>query len=244
MRIVSAYYKIPSKQPHSFYLENMKRFFEQLKAPILFFTDQEGLVELKPLAKENVEFRVKPFESLEIFKKFDQAFWERQLEHDVEKYHTWQLGAVWANKQHFVKEASTEYPDEDWFLWVDAGCIRKDSWAPYTEKTGLREYPFEPGVYLQCLNPIPRDRIFFRYPDIFIAGGLILFHRDHIDNFITEYHRSLMIYILLRLSGTMDQYIMCTLSQKHPFIHCVERSVMTQYVQDCPDIWFFFLAFC
>jgi len=244
MRIVSAYYKIPSKQPHSFYLENMKRFFEQLKAPILFFTDQEGLVELKPLAKENVEFLVKPFESLEIFKSFDQYFWERQIQNDTEKYHTWQLGAVWANKQYFVKEAFSEYPDEDWFLWVDAGCIRNDSWAPYTEKTGLREYPLDPGIYLQSLKPIPRERLFFRYPDEFIAGGLILFHRDHIERFITEYNHTLMKYAIVKLAGTSDQYIMCTLSQKYSFIHCVERETMTEYVQECPDKWFFFLAFC
>ena len=243
MRIVSAYYKIPSKQPHSFYLENMKRFFEQLKAPILFFTDEECLLELKPLAKENVEFRVKPFESLEIFKNFDKAFWEKQIEVDIETYHTWQLGAVWANKHLFAKEAFTEYPDEDWFLWVDAGCIRKDSWAPYTEKTGLRKYPLDPGVYVQSLNPIPRERVFFRYPDQFIAGGLILFHRDHIDNYIKEYAFGLMKYGILKLSGIMDQYVIAHLSQQFSFIHCVDRKLMTEYVQGCPDPWFFFLAF-
>ena len=243
MRIVTAYYKIPSKQPHAFYIKNILNFFKYIKAPVLFFTDQDIFNELSVLSPTNIEFCIKPFEDMAVFKEHPIPFWKTQIRRDPEQYHTWQLGAVWANKKYFVKGASDLYPDE-WFLWVDAGCIRKESWKEYAEKTALRNYPLEPGVYTQCLRPI--DKTVFKYPDQYIAGALIAFHRDYINKYIEAYNTTLNLYNLTGIPGTMDQYIMASLkystSVLSTFVHFIEIKQMTDYVQGCPDAWFFFLA--
>lgn len=242
MRIVTAYYSIPSKQSHDFYMQNIVNFFKYIRAPVVFFTDQNIYTDLSSIAPPNIEFQIKPFEEMTIFQEFPKEFWETQITRDPEPYHTWQLGALWANKKGFVKVASELYKD-DWFLWVDAGCIRKPTWKEYAIKTGLRNYPLEPGVYIQCLNRMPQGKTFFTFPDRYIAGALIAFHRKYIDEYINEYNKMLNTYNSIKVSATMDQYIIASLNvKKSKYIHFIERMQMTDYVQSCPDAWFFFLA--
>jgi hypothetical protein len=233
MHLVSAYYTIPSKQPESFYIENIKRFFQFVKVPVLFFTDQATLLKLPP-AGENIQFRILEFKDLEVFQEFPQEFWERQITRDPEIYHTWQLGAIWANKKYFVKEAAKTVKD-DWLLWMDAGCIRTDRWAPFVERLGTRNYTQVPGAYIQTLQPVPAKN-YFKYPDIYIAGGLILFHRAYINIYIEQYNHNLKEYDINKIPGTMDQYIMASMTQNSHFVH----PVITKPA--CPDEWFFFLA--
>lgn len=242
MRIVTAYYSIPSKQPREFYMEHIKNFFSYIKAPVVFFTDQKNYTDLSSIAPPNIEFRIKPFEEMIILQDFPPEFWKLQNQRDPQPYHTWQLGALWANKKGFVKVASELYPD-DWFLWVDAGCIRKPTWKEYANNTALRDYPLEPGVYIQCLNRMPLGKTVFTFPDQHLAGALIAFHRKYIDTFIKEYDKMLATYNSIKVSGISDQYIMASLNvNRKPYIHFVERMQMTDYVQTCPDAWFFFLA--
>lgn len=234
MHLVSAYYTIPTrKQPESFYIENIKRFFQFVKVPVLFFTDEATLLKLPP-AGENIQFRILEFKDLEVFQEFPQEFWERQITRDPETYHTWQLGAIWANKKYFVKEAAKTVKD-DWLLWMDAGCIRTDRWAPFIEHLGTRNYTQMPGVYIQALQPVPAKN-YFKYPDIYIAGGVILFHRDYINIYIDQYNHNLKEYDINEIPGTMDQYVMASMTQNSYFVHAINRKPV------CPDEWFFFLV--
>jgi hypothetical protein len=245
MQLVTAYYLIPSKQPHAFYMENIKRFFKFVTIPVLFFTSRDMFKKLAPFAGKNVIFRVVEFKQLEVLTEFPQSFWEKQIQRDVESYHTWQLGAIWANKKYFIKEATKEFPDKDWFVWIDAGSIRKESWKPFIEKFTTRESELrEPSVYVQVLDAIPKEKSFFRYPDQHVAGALILAHRSCIHDYINDYNTILKEYDSLSIAGTMDQYIMASVINRFPRWVGVERGkVLTfAYINSCPDPWFFFLA--
>ena len=107
--------------------------------------------------------------------------------------------------------------------------------APFIERLGTRKYTEVPGVYIQALNPVPAKN-YFKYPDIYIAGGLILFHRAYINIYIEQYNHNLKEYDINTIPGTMDQYVMASMTQNSHFVH----PVITKPA--CPDEWFFFLA--
>jgi hypothetical protein len=209
MKIVSAYYDIPSKQPNTFYFEHIARFFKFIDIPILFFTDSKNLEILKPLANSNVQFQIQEFHELEIFKEFPPEFWQEQIKIDPEKYHTWQLGAIWANKPFFVKKAFELFPEE-WYMWVDAGCVRTNSWKNILENFGKQPIILEPAVYVQSFYSIP-NKLFFQYPDTYIAGSHILFHKKYMNTFVESYGETLKMYEKNRISLTSDQYIMASM---------------------------------
>ena len=238
MLIVSAYYDIPSKQPASFYYEHIRRFFKYIRAPVLFFTDQKNHDKVKHLAGDNVEFKIQPFEDMAIFKNFPIDFWKHQITKDPEKYHTWQVGAVWANKSGFVKQASEIKKDYEWYMWVDAGCVRTDAWQPHLTTFGKRPNELSEGVYYQLLSNLPTEIRFFRHPDTFIAGSHILFHTDYICKFIDSYENTLRDYALNNQSVISDQYIMARMSFYSKFMKPLLFNNAIHTVSE----WFFFFS--
>ena len=230
MIIVSAYYSIPSKKPKEFYYEHIQRFFRKLNwQTIIFFTDQENLDLLKLFAGPNVQFVIQEFDVLPIFHDFSQDIWKREILIDTEHYHTWQLGALWASKSYFVRTASQLLEDE-WFVWVDAGCVRTEEWNldDFTHRNTFSE----PGVYLQLLEPLP-SKEFFEFPDVFVAGSHILFHRSYIERYIETYIQTINQYIGKNYSIIMDQYIMASMCKNSLFLKTVPYKI------SCPDRWFF-----
>lgn len=241
MLLVSAYYKIPSKRPPEHYDYFMRLFFTSIKAPLLFFTDSESHATLQSIAGPNVKFVLQEFNQLQVLQDFPQTFWEAQIAKDPEKYHSWQLIALWANKKYFVRKAKEITPDHDWYMWVDAGSIRKPEWIPQASLCGLRDtLPTEPGVYCQLLHKIPKDRDVFQYPDQYIAGACILFHKDYIEKYIRAYNQTLIEYDKAGHCCSMDQYIMATAALKNSWIQLIH--VKDLLTLKCPDDWFFFLA--
>ena len=231
MIIVTAYYTIPSKTTREFYYEHIERFFQKLTwQKIVFFTDQENYKPLKALAGPNVHFILQEFNYLSIFKDFSRNFWKQQNDINPEHYQTWQLGVIWASKPYFVRQASQVYDDE-WFIWVDAGCVRTESWelSNFTQRNTFSE----PGVYLQLLNSIPTNKDFFVYPDVYIAGSHILFHRTKIMPYIERYRRVINNYVQNKKPIINDQYIMASMCKDCSFI----KPILCR--TSCPDKWFF-----
>jgi len=233
MIIVSGYYEIPSKRRKEFYYEHIQRFFRKLRwHKIIFFTDQENFINLKHYAGPNVRFYIQEFNDLPIFKDFSQELWKEQILLEHEKYHkdhSWQLGAIWSSKSYFVQKAC-EFTTDDWLIWVDAGCVRTEAWE--LSKFTKRNLVLEPGVYLQLLNTLP-SKEFFEYPDVFIAGSHILFHRSYIDLFIESYRTTVNTYIQDKKSIISDQYIMASMCSKYPFLRTIQST------GNFPDKWFF-----
>ena len=230
MIIVSAYYTIPSKKPKDFYYEHIQRFFRKLNwQGIIFFTDQENLDSLKVFAGPNVQFVIQEFDSLPVFQDFSQEIWKEQMKINPEQYQTWQLGSLWASKSYFVRTASQLLEDE-WFVWVDAGCVRTDAWNldDFTRRSTFSD----PGVYVQVLSHLPSKEI-FEYPDVFLAGSHILFHRSKIDSYIESYKETVDKYIQHKKCIINDQYIMASMCRNSSFLKPILHTV------SCPDEWFF-----
>ena len=233
MIIVSCYYTIPSKNTKEFYYNHIKRFFQKVTfswQKIIFFTDQENYIDLKDFAGPNIQFILQEFDDLHIFQDFSQEFWKEQHELNPENYQTWQLGALWASKSYFVRRAS-ELLNNEWFIWVDAGCVRTDKWN-LTDFTTRNTFS-DPGVYLQLLHPLP-SKDFFEFPDIFIAGSHILFHQSKIDLYIELYKETINNYVQNKKCIINDQYIIASMCKDSSFLKIIPHDI------SCPDRWFFF----
>jgi hypothetical protein len=232
MIIISCYYEIPSKQSKEFYYENIKRFFRKLSwQKIYFFTDQSNYDSLKILAGKNVNFIIQAFENIPIFKDFSPEFWKKEILNDPEKYHTWQLGALWACKSYFVRQVSDMYFGDEWFVWVDAGCVRTESWN--LDDFTRRNVISQPGVYLQLLNNLSNKEFFQYGGGSYIAGSHILFHKSLISNFIENYKQTINKYIENKLCIIDDQYIIASMIKTSVFL----KPIIFNGI--CPDRWFF-----
>lgn len=219
-------------------------FFELLSTHHkVFFCEEEVKDELQKVCNtSNTTFIVKPFAELSILRRFPLEVWKKELEHDPEKYHTAELGVIWASKKEFVKEALAARPDTDWACWVDAGCIRTDTWRAPIQQFLKRDAfkNIQPGVYLQCLEPFEK-RAFYSFPDRYIAGAICLFHRDFIWEYSTIYDGVVDWYIANKKGITMDQYIMASMVSNYDlkWLRLVDDNGLTE---PCPDRWFFFFS--
>lgn len=239
MLIVTAYYDIPSKQTKDKYISYIKLFFKYIKNnKVIFFTDKETYLELKQFSRENIQFQILNFEELDIFNKFPIYFWKEQIKLDPEDYHTWQLGALWANKSFFVKKAIELIPIYDWYMWVDAGCIRDEKWETILQDFGKRPYDLKKGVYMQLLDNFPNNKTYFNFVryENYIAGSHILFHKDYIDKYLEEYTKTIEEYVRNCIPVIMDQYIMATVALKNSFIN----TILYDKTINAIDKWFFF----
>jgi hypothetical protein len=236
MQIVSAYYKIPSKKSHEAYMEFLKGFFAFTKRPILFFTEEALVKELDKISEQNVEFAVQPFNEMDVFTEYPSKFWKEQIKRGKEEDVTWQLAALRANKKHFLDRASEIKKDANWFIWVDAGCIRLPHWAPIMRDFTVRNRFQEPGIYMQLLKAPKPEENFFKAPAVHVAGAILLAHRDYIKPYIEEYNATLDCYDSLKIPA-QDQYIMASIKQ--PWVHKVE----IPRGQLFPNDWLFFLAY-
>jgi hypothetical protein len=237
--LVSAYYRIPSKQPHSFYQEHLKRFFRFLAGkPIVFFCEDAMQQEIRgygvPL--DTVEFITIPVAQLPELSRISHAKWDESCRRDPEKYHTPQLGMIWCCKKEFVRIASERHPEVNWFTWVDAGCIRENGWENSCRGFTTRQIRnLAPGVYIQCIVPI-KPKEFYQYPAIHIAGAIIHFHRQYIHKFIDSYLEQVNRYHTNKKPFVMDQYIYASmLTLENDWLHAVPNR------KPCIDQWFFFL---
>jgi hypothetical protein len=232
MQIVTAYYSIPSKREVEFYYENIKRFFRKIKwQPVIFYTDLENYNNIKEYSGENVKFIIQSFENSGVFLDFPESFWKEEIKNDIENYHTWELGALWASKMYFIKQAS-KLVDSDWFIWVDCGCVRTDIWN--LDNFTKRNTFSTPGIYLQLLNPL-ENKDFFKYPDVFIAASHILIHRSYIDKYIEKYRETVEIYVEADECVISDQHILTKMVKTCDLL----TPILYDNRKNCPDKWFF-----
>jgi hypothetical protein len=91
------------------------------------------------------------------------------------------------------------------------------------------------GVFVQLLNELPNED-FFKYPDVFIAGSHIHFHRNFITEYIEQYKKTVQKYIDRKVPVIMDQYIIATMTKSSEFIF----PTLYDANSSCVDKWFFF----
>lgn len=235
--IVSAYYKIPSKQPHSYYIPLLHRWFRSISAPVLFFTSSELHKELKSLdiLGTNVTIIELEFTELNAW-KLGRDFWDRQKQRDVEQYHTPELAAVWFEKKEFVLRAM-EYTDANTFIWCDAGCIRDDTHEHLAKQFGKRDITLDDNkLHLQYIRDQP-VKPFYVYPEYRIAGAIIGGNRNAWKHHAKLYDSVIRYYDDNKVCCNMDQYIIQSCTDQEPNAYSFHR-VSNTYIS---NPWFFFL---
>lgn len=236
--IVSAYFKIKSKQSHTFYVNHLKRFLGNIQQMLVFFTTpdlKEFILSLRgnlPITLIEVE----SVYSIAAFQKFPLEFWKKQCQIDPEKYHTPELAAIWFNKKEFVMEACNIIKRDVPYIWCDAGSIRHDSWIPIIHTFGNNTQLIPTNkLLLQLLITPDKKKLYFKHPDIHIAGAIIAGYKDTWVLTSGLYDAMVMEYSNLNIPVNMDQYIWMSAVQKNPE-HFEVIVPIIQYI----DAWFFF----
>jgi hypothetical protein len=218
--IVSAYYKIPSKQSHGFYGEHLRRFFGALRTQhVVFFTTPDVEAEIRKWGVgDNVTFVNLEFAELSGWKKGNE-FWNRQKLLDPEPYHSPELAVVWYEKRHFVRRAMEmdKFSDEDVFTWCDAGCIRDDKSASAAVNFGLRNIIdlTDNKIHLPQITEAPAKQ-YYKYPYIKFACGFLAGTRTAWNEYVDKYEEMLDEYDTAGISGNSDQYITASCIDRYP----------------------------
>jgi len=242
--IVSAFYEIPSKASIDFYLPHIERFFTYITQKCIFFTNCSTYTKLEGLVtkcnNKNIQVNLLEFNDLPGLTYRDYTFWEKQCKIDVEKYHTPELAIMWHNKSHLVKKATT-LVDCNYYIWCDAGCIRNDRWKDICFNFGHRNCLTEESISVQLLKQIPSTQLFFRYPDVYVAGAIIGAEKKMWDVFIEVSEATISEYVSNSICCNSDQYIIASSIVKYPTLFTTVVYNPVEY--NCPDGWFFFLNY-
>ena len=215
--IVSAFFKIPSKKPYIFYYEQLSRWFRSIRAPVLFFTTPDVWVDILAMGYNlsHVQFI---FLSLEDCRGWEwgREFWERQLRHDPEKYHTPELAVMWYEKKEFVRRAM-EIRHADILIWCDAGCIRNDRLEQQGKDFGLREHPLlnNGTLHVQYIREQPY-RPTYSYPEYRFACGIMAGNQAAWNTYHDLYRHMLVEYDFQGVSCNSDQYITASCYDLYP----------------------------
>jgi hypothetical protein len=205
--IVSAYYKIPSKQSHDWYLPYLINWFKTIRGNIIFFTTLDVVEEINNFVNlSQIKFCILPFEELAANIK-GKDFWIRQYARDEERYHSPQLGMIWYEKRHFIYKAMRLESSADIFIWCDAGCIRDSLSTELGKYLGTRNLDVNNNkIHLQLVNPFILKQ-FYTFPDSFIAGAIICGNRSAWLDYINIYEVVLDEYDNKGISGLSDQHV-------------------------------------
>ena len=242
--IVSAFYEIPSKASIEFYLPHVNRFFNYITQECVFFTNNSTYTKLEPIIvkynKKNIHVTLLEFEELPGLAYRDYNFWKDQCKIDVEKYHTPELAIIWHNKSHLVKKATT-ITDHKYYIWCDSGCIRNEQWKDICSNFGHRNRITDNTISVQLLRGLPYNKVYFSYPDVYVAGAIMGGERNMWEVFIQEYEKTIDKYVSNSVCCNMDQYIIASSILSNPTIF---TPVLYNHAEHgCPDSWFFFLHY-
>jgi len=243
--IVSAYFKIPSKASHEFYLEHLQRFMSGILSHIEFFTTSD-MVPLLTMMRGNLPIKFHVMDSiyeLNAFKNFGYDFWKKQCIIDVEKYHTPEVAAIWYEKKEFVKKIINIYKstNDNFYtpiIWCDAGCIRDNKWLHIINTFGQNINAISSNkLLLQILNNIPKEKEYFKYPDTYIAASIIAGYPDTWIQCSELYDNTVIKYNKNNVCCNSDQYIWASTINSNPDLFELIQ------VKECINKWFYFLEY-
>lgn len=208
--IVSAYYKIPSKESHEWYLPHLVRFFRGISGNVVFFTTPDVIDDVrKHTPTDHVKIVHMRFEDLyALGPEYGLEFWKRQCSRDPEKYHTPELGIIWYEKREFIRKAMDIVPDADVYIWCDAGVVRDDTSENSLKLFGRRNlFDKNDGrIHLEQLAQIIYSE-FHAFPKYFLAGGLMCGNKTAWEAYRRVYDETLKKYDSVGIPGISDQYI-------------------------------------
>ena len=232
--IVTAYYQLSGKRPHSVYLEWIRNMASIPCHWHVFVGDEETrtlILDLRRWAESRTYVELLPFDQLEM----SRVDWSEQRKLDSEA-HSSDLYIVWNQKAHFVRRAiERNHFASSYFFWVDIGCVRDEAHRrldfPLYErvKAWPRDrityllFPGQPddGVLAPCGLPTlyaGKSRVIVR-----IVGGEFGGHIDAWSRYLPAYYSLLDKFLEEGWFAGKDQHVMHSLALLRPeLIHGVK----------------------
>ncbi len=239
--LVSAYYEIPSKFDHAFYLAHIRRFFESVdykQQDVVFFTSHKFFLEISDIQGiENVHFVLSDF--IQLFYGKSQDFWTKHAELDIE-HHSPQLAAIWCEKTNFVLRSTGLFPNRNCYIWIDAGCIRDELHADVFRTFGSR-FDFQPNdtkLHVMQINNNVEFQSFYTGLDQCIAGAIMFGTKHAWKQHSQNYTRQLSKYDLSGKCASKDQHIIQSCANMNPNHYTLHKLEENEVIV---NKWFFFL---
>lgn len=213
--IITAYFKIPSKQSHDWYIPYLLNFVKNVRTNVIFFTTRDIVDELNVACPtlSHIKFIISSVEEFVAFERFGVAFWDRQYSRDSERYHSPQLGAIWYEKKQFVLKAIKVVEKEmssstdNIYIWCDAGCVRDGVSSLTLQSFGNRNKNLNDNkLHLQQVGFIQKNKFYF-YPTVMVACAIMGGNKEAWIEYDTLYDRVLIEYDINEVCGTSDQNI-------------------------------------
>jgi hypothetical protein len=146
--IVTAYFKMPSKEPPEQYDKWMANMLGVNDAMVLFTSASmvPQITKLRAHAKNRTHIVSFELNGTLAATEYSQQFWQEQLNMDPEKeiHRSYQLFWVWLSKSYFVTKAIEANPFvSDIFVWSDIGAFRNNGFG---QKPGWRSWVLHPEI--------------------------------------------------------------------------------------------------
>ena len=199
LTVVSGYWEVKNKYND----ESYKKWFNntlKINQKYIFFCDKNDIEFIKTYRNKEIKFIHYPLNNF-YSKKIVKDEWVDPI-HSPSK----ELSMIWHEKIHLMKLAKDQdkYPTE-YYAWIDAGI------SPYRDK-------IPPNTRLNINNQIPKNKICYSWADDNIAAGVLIMHKDMIDEFHDKYY---------------DAAKKCNQG------HCgKEQHVLTQMMDIYPDLFY------
>ena len=247
--VVTAYYSIKSKFSKDRYIE-WGKIFMKLESPIVLFTEENLIPELKILRENRpITFVPIPFEELDTWKLYKDKWIENHKIDPENSYHTSELYAIWAQKAFFVERAiKSNYFNTEYFFWCDFGAFRN----PNIDNRILQTFPqtaYLKGekILLQSIadltesdkiikdDGIYAEKISANWNDVRLVGGLWGGSISACLKWKKEYQEMLELYFTKGRFAGKDQIVMLSTYLKNPTLADVIKCTLSNI-----DEWFFF----
>jgi hypothetical protein len=127
--VVTGYFTLKSKFAKEEYLKWMSNMLSLQDAMVIFTSPElvETMQGFRQHALNRTVIIPMELEHVELVKKYDEAFWQHQLDIDPEKriHKSYQLFWIWLSKSFLVKTAAElNIFNSDIYMWSDIGCFR------------------------------------------------------------------------------------------------------------------------
>ena len=224
--VVSAFYKIPSKNSLEEYLAWIDPFFKDMPFNLVLFTEPALAPTFKTMRQQWADRTLiieLPLRDFNAFKKWGEYTWVKALAQDHEIYtgtsHSPELYATWYEKKEFILRAiELKAFGADRFVWCDAGILRYPHWLPHIQRFPMEQFiPAGKMTLLQMGDFQPDDTVDTVFRDVHrVGGGIQAADSETWKWWSIQYDNMMVRYQLSNRFVGKDQNLMASLCLLHP----------------------------
>lgn len=219
--LVTCYYKIKSKRPHSDYLKYIDNLLGNLNDSInmVIYTSSDlvNIFTKYVKNKSRIIIITKEFEDIPLYKKYI-GIWDSQYTKDNQKNtgRTYKCYVLWNSKINFVTETIGLNPfNSSYFIWIDIGCVRDNQY-----KRLVSNFPNESKISKNSIDIVllkdfqNKNQKFFK-DEIHFSGAIYGGSKSTFLRFEELYYKK------------FDKYL-----ENNQFIGCDQQIISSVYLEN------------